>query len=141
VLEEENDGGDGNERADARDEIAVDKGRAHMLKARGNGLEDGDGVVGDRVTTDVGPAGDRDDNDDEGRAKGIGEEGDAADEGAASAKLDALEDGANDEEEDERGETECGVPLRVGQVFERVDLQEMRISVCFRKSARLSDSQ
>lgn len=130
MLEEEDDGGNGNERAEARDEVGVEYGRAHVIEARGNGLENENGVILDGVGAKVGPTGDSDEDDDEGRTKSVGEEGDAADDGVASAKLDALEDGSNDEEEDERSETESGILLRVGKVLERVDLCEKAVSAC-----------
>lgn len=84
----------------------------------------------DRVRSNVCPASDGNKDDDEGRTKSVGEEGDAANERVASPKLDALKDGANDEEEDEGGETEGSIPLCIGEVLERVDLLEVAVRNC-----------
>lgn len=121
MLEKENDGRDRNERTKESNEFGADVGLAHLLEAGRNRLDDGDVVLGDRLVAEIDPGEDGEEDDDEGGAEGVAEEGDSLDERVPRTTLDASRDTANDVEEEQSRETECRVTLRAAEVLERVD--------------------
>lgn len=122
VLEEEDDGRDGDEGTKSSDEIGVDvRGSSHVLETARDVLEDRDVVVGDRRTAEVDPGEDGEHDDGERRTERVDEEGDALHEGVARTGLDAREDESHAVEEDESRDTVRSVALRRSEVLERVD--------------------
>lgn len=122
MLEEEDDGRDGNEGAEARGNVGVDGGNAHVRETRGNRLEDGDVVlVRVGLVAKVNPGKDGEDDDDESRAESVDEEGGAADDMGAAVLLKVRADGADRVEEDETAETVRGIALGGGEVLEAVN--------------------
>lgn len=121
VLQEENDGRDGDERTEEADKLWADVGLVHLLEPRRNRLDDGDVVLGDRFVAKVDPREDGEEDDDKGGAKGVDEEGDSLHERVPRATLDAGRDTANNVEEEEARKSERRITLRAAEVLERVD--------------------